>query len=103
QSRNLMTVRAAATTGMPKVVDVMKRLGVGTYSPYLAIALGAGETTVSRMVNAYATIANQGRAHEPTLVDFAQDRHGQVIWPENWRACDGCNAPDWNGKAMPRP
>ncbi|WP_203310110.1 penicillin-binding protein 1A [Sphingomonas beigongshangi] len=103
QSRNLMTVRAAATTGMPKVVDVMKRLGVGTYSPYLAIALGAGETTVSRMVNAYATIANQGRAHDPSLIDFVQDRHGKVIWPENWRACDGCNAPDWNGKAMPRP
>ena len=103
QSRNLMTVRAAATTGMPKVVDVMKRLGVGTYSPYLAIALGAGETTVSRMVNAYATLANQGRAHEPTLIDFVQDRHGKVIWPENWRACDGCNAPDWNGKPMPRP
>jgi len=26
-----------------------------------------------------------------------------VILPENWRACDGCNAPDWNGRAMPRP
>ncbi len=42
QSRNLMTVRAAATTGMPRVVDVMKRMGVGDYQPYLANALGAG-------------------------------------------------------------
>jgi len=103
QSRNLMTVRAAATTGMPKVVDVMKRMGVGQYQPYLANALGAGVTTVSRMVNAYATLANQGRAHEPTLIDFVQDRHGKVILPANWRACDGCNARDWNGKPMPRP
>ena len=102
QSRNLMTVRAAAQTGMPKVVDVMKRMGVGDYKPYLAFALGAGETTVTRMVNAYATLANQGRAHEPTLIDFVQDRHGKVILPENWRPCDGCNAPDWNGKSMPR-
>jgi len=103
QSRNLMTVRAAATTGMPKVVAVMKRMGVGDYQPYLANALGAGVTTVSRMVNAYATLANQGRAHEPTLIDFVQDRHGKVIWPANWRGCDGCNAPDYNGKPMPRP
>ena len=103
QSRNLMTVRAAATTGMPKVVAVMKRMGVGDYQPYLANALGAGVTTVSRMVNAYATLANQGRAHEATLIDFVQDRHGKVIWPANWRGCDGCNAPDYTGKPMPRP
>jgi penicillin-binding protein 1A len=103
QSRNLMTVRVAAQTGMPRVIDTMKRLGVGSYQPYLAFALGAGETTVSRMVNAYATLANQGRAHEPSLIDFVQDRHGKVIWPENWRACDGCNARDWNGQSMPRP
>ena len=103
QSRNLMTVRAAATTGMPKVVAVMKRMGVGDYQPYLANALGAGVTTVSRMVNAYATLANQGRAHEATLIDFVQDRHGKVIWPANWRGCDGCNARDYTGKPMPRP
>jgi penicillin-binding protein 1A len=103
QSRNLMTVRAAAQTGMPKVVDVMKRMGIGSYAPYLSFALGAGETTVARMVNAYAILANQGRGRDPTLIDFVQDRHGKVIWPENWRGCDGCNAPDWNGRPMPRP
>ncbi|MFS0773683.1 penicillin-binding protein 1A [Sphingomonas sp. 1P08PE] len=104
QSRNLMTVRTAAQVGMPRVVDTMKRMGVGDYSPYLAIALGAGETTVSRMVNAYAMLANQGRGlNEGSLIDFVQDRHGKVIWPENWHACDGCNMPAWNGQPMPRP
>ena len=103
QSRNLMTVRTAATVGMGHVVDTIKRMGVGSYAPYLAFALGAGDTTVTRMVNAYATLANQGRAHDPTVIDFAQDRHGKVVWPDNWRPCDGCNAPDWNGKSMPRP
>jgi penicillin-binding protein 1A len=37
------------------------------------------------------------------MIDFVQDRHGKVIWPENWRPCEGCNMPDWNGKPMPRP
>jgi penicillin-binding protein 1A len=103
QSRNLMTVRTAAQVGMPRVVDVMRRLGVGTYPPYLANALGAGETTVVRMVNAYATLANQGRGGDPTLIDFVQDRHGKVIWPEQWRACDRCNLPAYDGRPMPRP
>ena len=103
QSRNLMTVRAASQTGMDKVVSLMNQIGVGKYPPYLSFALGAGETTVTRMVNAYAILANQGRAHPATLIDFVQDRHGKVIWPANWRACDNCNAADWNGKAMPRP
>ncbi len=105
QSRNLMTVQAANQTGMERVVDLMQRMGVSQqkYPPYLAYSLGAGETTVMRMVNAYSILVNHGRALNPTLIDFVQDRHGKVIWPENWRACDRCNAPDWDGKPMPRP
>ncbi|CAN5546478.1 penicillin-binding protein 1A [soil metagenome] len=103
QSRNLMTVRAAAATGMEHVVDTLGRFGIGKFPPYLAIALGAGETTVINMVNAYTILASQGRAIKPSLIDFVQDRHGRVIMPENWRACEGCNSPDWNGRAMPRP
>ncbi|THD37260.1 MAG: penicillin-binding protein [Sphingomonas sp.] len=103
QSRNLMTVRAAAQIGMPNVVKLMDAIGVGKYKPYLAYSLGAGETTVSRMVNAYSILENNGRGRPSTLIDYVQDRHGNVIWPDNWRACDRCNAPDWNGKPMPRP
>ncbi len=105
QSRNLMTVRAAAQTGMDHVVDMIQRLGVSQqkYPPYLSYSLGAGETTVMRMVNAYSTLVNHGQQLTPTLIDYVEDRHGKVIWPDDWRPCDGCNAPDWNGKAMPRP
>ncbi|KQM96440.1 penicillin-binding protein 1A [Sphingomonas sp. Leaf25] len=105
QSRNLMTVRAAAQTGMEKVNSLIQRVGVSDdrFPPYLSYALGAGETTVLRMVNAYSILANQGRELKPTVIDYVQDRRGKVILPENWRGCDGCNAPDWNGKAMPRP
>jgi len=105
QSRNLMTVRAASQTGMPKVIDTAEKLGVGKFPNYLSIALGAGETTVSRLVNAYAILANQGRGVKPTLIDYVQDRHGKVIYRTDNRCAvmDDCNAADWNGKAMPRP
>ena len=105
QSRNLMTVRTASETGMPKVIATAKKLGVGDYPNYLSIALGAGETTVLRLVNAYAILANQGRAVKPSLIDYVQDRTGKVIYRTDNRCAvmGNCNAPDWDGKAMPRP
>src|SRR5215210_3282972 len=105
QSRNLMTVRAASETGMPKVIDTAKKMGVGDFPNYLSIALGAGDTTVSRLVNAYAVLANQGRSVRPTTIDYVQDRTGKVIYRTDNRCAlmDNCNGPDWDGKTMPRP
>ncbi len=105
QSRNLMTVRAASQTGMDKVVATAEKLGVGKYPSYLSVALGAGDTTVLRLVNAYATLANGGRQVKPTLIDYVEDRFGKVIFRTDSR-CEvmgNCSAPDWDGKAMPRP
>lgn len=103
QSRNLMTVRIASQIGMDKVTAQARKLGVGNYPNQLAFALGAGDTTVLRMVNAYSALDNLGRKMPPTLIDYVQDRHGKVIWRADNRPCEGCNAPDWDGKAMPRP
>ena len=105
QSRNLMTVRAASTVGMPKITDTARKLGVGDYGNYLSFALGAGDTTVSRLVNAYAILANQGRSVKPTTIDYVEDRNGKVIYRSDNRCAlmDNCNAADWDGKAMPRP
>ena len=105
QSRNLMTVRAANQIGMNHVVRRALQMGVGDYrrTPYLSISLGAGDTTVMQMTNAFAIFANQGRALTPTLIDYIQDRRGRVIWRADTRPCEGCNAPDWDGRPMPRP
>ncbi len=107
QSRNLMTVRAASQTGMKNIVKLAADLGVSEpgkpYSAVLAIALGAGDTTVQRMVNAYSIMANNGRALTPSLVDLVQDRRGKVIFRADTRPCDKCNMAEWDGKAMPRP
>jgi penicillin-binding protein 1A len=103
QSRNLMTVRTANTIGMDKVTRRAKDLGVGEYPNYLAVALGAGDTTPMRITNAFAILANQGRAVKPSLIDYIQDRNGKVIFRADTRPCEGCNAKDWDGKPMPRP
>ena len=77
QSRNLMTVRAASQTGMDNVVKMAAALGVSApgkkYPQVLAVALGAGDTTVLRLTNAYSILANNGKALTPTLIDYVQD------------------------------
>ena len=107
QSRNLMTVRAASQTGMDKVVKLAAASGISqpgrNYSPVLAIALGAGETTVMKMVNAYSILARNGRDVAPTIIDFVQDRNGKVRYRADTRPCERCNMPEYDGTPMPRP
>ncbi len=107
QSRNLMTVRAASETGMDNVVKMADAVGVSEpghkFPAVLAVALGAGETTVARMVNAYAILDSNGRAVTQSLIDFVQDRTGKVIWRADNRKCVNCNMADWDSKPMPRP
>ena len=103
QSRNLMTVRIANDAGMDRVIKTYKAVDIGEYKPYLAFSLGAGETTVLKMTNAYSTLANNGVKHTPSLIDYVQDRNGKVIWRADKRRCTGCNMAQWDGKPMPRP
>ncbi|RZA12318.1 MAG: penicillin-binding protein, partial [Proteobacteria bacterium] len=102
QSRNLMTVHIAMDAGMDKVVKEIDRVGIGDYDPYPSFALGAGDTTVLKMVNAYSALVNHGLQFTPTTIDFVQDRKGKVIWRADKRECTGCNMAQWDGKAMPR-
>ncbi len=65
------------------------------------MSLGAGETTLLRLVTAYATIANGGRKVEATLVDRVQDRFGRNIYKHDKRECPGCDAAEWTGQPEP--
>ncbi|RKF23255.1 penicillin-binding protein [Altericroceibacterium spongiae] len=102
QSRNLMTIHVAMDSGMDNVVKTIDRVGIGKYKPYPAFALGAGDTTVLKMVNAYSALVDHGLQHQPTVIDYVQDRHGKVIWRADTRDCTGCNMDEWDGKPMPR-
>lgn len=103
-SRNLMTVRLARHLGMDLVADYGKRFGIyDELKPYLPMSLGAGETTLLRLVSAYAVIANGGKAVTPSMIDRIQDRHGRTIFRHDRRRCDDCNAAAWTGQEEPDP
>lgn len=104
KSRNLMTVRLAQSVGMDVVADYAERFGVYDDMPaHLSYSLGAGETTLYKMVAAYGMFANGGRRVEPTLVDRIQDRRGRTIYRQDQRICTDCSDEDTNGGHEPWP
>ena len=66
------------------------------------MALGAGETTLLRMVGAYGIIANGGKQIKPTLIDRVQDRYGRTVWQHDDRECPDCAAREWSGQQEPQ-
>ncbi|MBI5163986.1 MAG: penicillin-binding protein 1A [Magnetospirillum sp.] len=103
KSRNLMTVRLAQALGMDKVADYSARFGIYDNLPkQLAMALGAGETTVIKLTTAYATLVNGGKKITPTLIDRIQDRNGKTIFTHDKRFCEGCWPVQYTGQEMPR-
>ena len=91
QSRNVMTVRLADDLGMTRVADLAQRLGIYEKLPLqLAMALGAGETTLLKMVTAYSIFDNGGKKIEATLIDRIQDRYGHTIYKYDKRDCSLC-------------
>jgi len=101
-SRNVMTVRLAQDVGMPLIAEYAKRFGVyDDLPPYLSFALGAGETTLTRMVAAYSMFADGGKRIKPTLIDRIQDRYGHTVYRHDERECRGCDAEAWKNQPEP--
>jgi penicillin-binding protein 1A len=88
-----MTVRLVQDIGMPIVVEYSKRFGVyDDLLPVPSMSLGAGETTLLRMAQAYAVLANGGKQVRATLIDRIQDRWGKTIWRHDDRECVRCKS-----------
>ena len=102
QSRNLMTIRLAQEIGMDVVADYAERFGVyDNMGQFLANSLGADETTLYKIVAAYAMFANGGERVEPTLIDRIQDRYGETIYRHDQRDCVECANPSIAGNQSP--
>ena len=103
QSRNLMTVRIAEEIGMDVVAGYAERFGVyDRMGQFLANALGSEETTLFKMVAAYAMFANGGERVEPTLVDRVQDRYGKTVYRHDQRICEDCQLASLNPNELPK-
>jgi len=68
--------------------------------PVLAMALGAGETTVFRETAAYSAFLNGGRKIVPHMIELVEDRNGKAIYRADQRPCRPCQA-DFTGESGP--
>jgi penicillin-binding protein 1A len=101
-SINQMTVRLARDIGMPLITEYAKRFGIyDNLPPFLSMSLGAGETTVLRMITGYSMFANGGKRIKATLIDRIQDRWGNTIYRHDERICQGCDAAKWDNQDEP--
>jgi penicillin-binding protein 1A len=97
-----MTVRLARDMGMPIIAEYSRRFGVyDNLMPALSMALGAGETTLLRMVTGYSMLCNGGKQIKASFIDRVQDRYGRTIWRHDQRECSACAAREWSGQAEP--
>ena len=88
---------------METVGSYAERFGVyDNLSPVLANALGSQESTLYRMVAAYAMFANGGERVEPTLVDRVQDRYGRTVYQHDKRICNDCKMASLEAGLAPR-
>ena len=102
KSRNAMTVRLANDIGMTPVNEYARRFGIyDETKPELAWALGAGETTLLRLANAYSTLVNGGKAVTPTILDRVQDGQGNTIFVNGDKTCEACQQDEFRGGPPP--
>ena len=103
KSRNLMTVRLAQTVGIETIVKYARKFNILDNSPLgLSVSLGAVETSLLRLTNAYAMLVNGGKEIKPTLVDRIQDRHGKTVFKHDNRVCPGCQWEFWTNQPVPK-
>jgi penicillin-binding protein 1A len=91
KSRNTMTINLASKLGISNIIDITKRFGINDNPPpYLSIVLGAIETNLLRMTNAYSMIVNGGKKISPTLIEKIQDKYGKILFKSDVRRCINC-------------
>ena len=91
QSINSVAVKLGQEVGIPNVAATAKAMGIESkLHETPSLALGASDVNLLELVNAYSTVANDGKAHSPVLVTRILDRNGKEVY----------TAPDENRQAI---
>ena len=83
KSVNGVFARLALDVGAGQIASQARLMGINSdLRAYPSIALGAEEVSVLDMATAYATLANQGTAIEPTTIEKITLPSGEVLQPD---------------------
>ncbi len=79
-SVNVASIRMLLKVGIPQVIELAQRLGIGgELPPYPSLALGTGSVSLREIVAAYASFANGGEAVRPQYLLRIEDRAGKIL------------------------
>ena len=80
-SRNVVTIKLLQNTGVPKAIQMARRLGITTkLSNNLSIALGSSGVTLYELVGAYSIFANQGVRLPPIPIRYIKNRNDETLF-----------------------
>jgi penicillin-binding protein 1A len=80
-SINTVSVTLQLKTGIDRVLDQAKKMGVDTDLPKVpSIVLGTADISLMEMVTAYASISNGGNKIKPYAIDRIEDEQGNVLF-----------------------
>lgn len=81
QSVNTIAVKLGQDTGINNVAKIAHDMGIlSPLDPTPSLALGSSDVNLLELVNAYCTVANDGKHRRPILVTKVIDRDGEVIY-----------------------
>ncbi len=80
ESRNIPAVKVMDQLGPKQVIDYARRFGFeDPMGPYLSLALGSADATLTEVVAAYSVFPNQGVLMKPYDILKVTDREGNLL------------------------
>lgn len=81
RSINSIAVRLGQEMGIKRIIDTAEKMGIKSpLQDEPSLALGSCDVNLLEMANAYSTVANDGKHHEPILVTHIVDRDGRQVY-----------------------
>ena len=81
QSINSVAVKLGQEVGSDNIVNTEHAMGIKSpLDNTPSLALGSSDVNLLELVNAYSTVVNDGKAHDPVLVTRILDRDGNEIY-----------------------
>lgn len=83
RSVNTIAVQVGQEVGAHKVAETARVMGIKTQLEETpALSLGASDVSLLELVNAYSTVINEGKTHDPVLITRIEDANGHVIYED---------------------
>ena len=81
QSISSVAVKLGQEVGIDNIVNTAHAMGIKSpLDNTPSLALGSSDVNLLELVNAYSTVVNDGKAHDPVLVTRILDRDGNEIY-----------------------